>query len=274
MITFVKTRHHYDSYTDFWKLVELSGFPAIFVDELDIKKDGVYITSPVNGEWRPHLDNHMNEPRNAHLVLWNLERPSGSSGSIGKYAESNRELMYKRYFDEVWVSDRRLADETSLRYVTLGSHKGLGELSDEKHYDFCHMSYELPRRQTILKYFHPTRVGQNCWPPERDKVLKASKFAVNIHQDNHPFQEPLRFALFAAYGLPIISETIYDAYPYSADTMIFATYENLVNTIKEILRHDYARFKSLGLKTHQMMTEEFEFGEVVKTAIDQSVGWR
>ncbi len=37
-ITFVKTRHVYDSYTDFWRLVELSGFPTIYYDELDLRQ--------------------------------------------------------------------------------------------------------------------------------------------------------------------------------------------------------------------------------------------
>ena len=77
-IFFVKTRHVYDSYRDFFALVSLSDFPVIFVDELDISKDGFYILTPMNGEWRPHINNQANKPRYAHLVLWNLERPPGS----------------------------------------------------------------------------------------------------------------------------------------------------------------------------------------------------
>ena len=83
-ITFVKTRHVYDSYTDFWRLVELSGFPTIYYDEMDLRQSGVFIISPTNGSVEQHLENHVNDfPRNAHLILWNLERPSGSAGSIG-----------------------------------------------------------------------------------------------------------------------------------------------------------------------------------------------
>ncbi len=149
-ITFVKTRHVYDSYTDFWRLVELSGFPTIYADELDISKDGVYITAPMNRDWRLHIRNEQREgkPINAHLVSWNIERPSGSAGSVLEYAKQNRYLQYGlwengkllsddnppeqsqgRFVDEVWVSDRRLADETehATRFVILGSDEGLGE---------------------------------------------------------------------------------------------------------------------------------------------------
>ena len=57
------------------------------------------------------------------------------------------------------------------------------------------MSYEVPRRQTIYKYF--MNVGKNGWGEERHRVLQQSKFAVNVHQDQFPFCEPLRLALFA-----------------------------------------------------------------------------
>lgn len=272
-ITFVKTRHPYDSYMDFYRLVELSGFPTIYVDEVDVTQPGVYITSPMNGEWRPHIDNQKNKVRNAHLILWNIERPSGSAGAVGKYGQSNRELIYNRQIDEVWVSDRRLAEETSLRFVVLGSDEGLGQPGADKVFDFCHMSYEVPRRTGIYKNF--TNIGPNAWPPERDDILRKSRFAVNVHQDVHPFQEPLRFALFAAYGLPIISETIYDGYPWSDEYMVYSDYDGLPGKIKEILKNDYQRWFAMGQKARQLMCHDYQFGKVVREAVEQSVGiWR
>lgn len=277
-ITFVRTRHKYDSYTDFFRLVELAEFPTIYVDEVDVSQHGVFIVAPMNGEWRPHIDNQEGRIRNAHLVLWNLERPSGSSGSIGYYGEANRDLIYNRHVDEVWVSDRRLADETTLRYVTLGSHKDLGAVGsiEEKHYSLVHMSYVVPRRETILKEFVDKRMAPNAWPPQRHNILKKSKFAVNIHQDQHPFQEPLRFALFAAYGLPIISETILDSFPYSEETMVFSIYDHMVTNIKNILGdEDYNHYYQMGIKARELMTETYEFGKMVKEAIYNSVDkWR
>lgn len=274
-VTFVKTRYLYDSYRDFWTLVELAGFPTIYVDEIDVSQHGIFITAPMNGEWRPHIDNQSDRPRNAHLILWNIERPDGSAGSVGSYARSNRELIYGRYVDEVWVSDRRLAEETALRFVVLGSHPGLGEPGIKKKYSFCHMSYEVPRRISIYKHFSPDTVGPNCWPPERDEILRTSKFALNVHQDNHPFQEPLRFALFAAYGLPIVSETIYDSYPWSDEFMTYAGYDGIVGKLKQVLNDDYEKFWKMAEKARERMCVEFEFGKVVREAVQQMVErWR
>lgn len=274
-ITFVKTRHTYESYDVLFKLIELSNFSTIYVDELDVSKEGVYIVAPCNGEWRPHIDNQDGKPRNAHLILWNLERPSGSAGSVGNYAQANRDLIYKRHCDEIWVSDMRLAEETQLRFVVLGSDEGLGSVGNDKRYDLVHMSYEIPRRTNIYKHFNGDDIGPNCWPPERDGVLRASRFALNIHQDIHPFQEPLRLALFAAYGLPVISETIFDAYPWDSDIAIFSGYDSIVSRLRQALTEDYEPYKQMGIRARERMTGAFRFKTMVERAVSESVdGWR
>lgn len=285
-ITFVRTRHLYESYQDFWRLVELSGFPIIYVDELDISKSGVHIVCPMNGEWRPHIFNQKGKIFNAHLILWNLERPSGSAGSVGQYGRNARMLMGGiweetgqpsgiKFIDEVWVSDRKLADDQNLRFVVLGSDEGLGSPGDDKEYSFCHMSYEVPRRISIYKHFLRDLIGPNSWGAERDQVLKRSKFALNVHQDIHWYQEPLRFALFAAYGLPIISESLYDSFPWSDEYMVTAIWDNLVGKMKQVLSEDYDPYRQMGLRARERMCNEYQFGKVVKEAVKQSVdNWR
>lgn len=274
-IIFVKTRYQYDSYGDFYRLVELAGFPIIYVDEVDVTQPSVFITAPHNGEWNPHVSNYDDKPRNAHFILWNIERPSGSAGSVGQYAQANRDLIYQRYVDEVWVSDRRLADEAHLRFVALGSNYGLGEPGHKKRYQFTHMSYMVNRRISVYKHFLPETIGPNCWPPKRHDILQRSKFALNVHQDQHPFQEPLRFALFAAYALPIVSETIYDAFPWSDEFMQFAGYDGLVARMKSMIGEDYERWRLMGQRARKRMCEEFEFGKLVRQAVKESVGnWR
>lgn len=289
-IVFARTVYHYDPYDDFFRLAELAGFPIIQMDKLDVSKPGIYITSPMNGDTREHLRSQAGRPRNAHIILWNLERPAnigGGGGTIASYALSNRRLMYGqeddgqpapcRYVDEVWVSDRRLAQETSLRYVTLGSHPDLGDVGavDEMAYNWVHMSAEVPRRQTVFKDLDRRLIGPNSWPPKRDLTLRISKFGLNVHQDNHPFMEPLRFALFAAYGLPIITETLMDAYPYGMDTMIFAPYDKLATTAYKVAEGNYDRWREMGRRCRDLMTKEYEFGKVVREAVGQSTGeWR
>lgn len=292
-ITFVRTRYDYDSYIDFFRLVELAGFPTIYVDQLDLARPGVFIVAPVNGEWRPHLMNEGRRlkeertPVGAHLVTWNIERPSGSAGSVGQYAQECRMLMDGRYredgeikqadvrfADEVWVSDRKLADETMTRFVVLGSHPDFGQPSDEKVWNVTHQSYANPRRQNVYKHFHNGEVGPNCWPPDRDEVIAKSRVGLCVHQDNHPFLEPLRLAIFAAHGLPILTETVMDAYPYGDETVVHAPFDVMVTRARQML-NDYPRFRGMGLRCRELMTVEFEFGKVVREAVEQSVGdWR
>ncbi len=294
-IIFAKPVYHYDSYRDFWQLVELSGFPIIWVNEIDITKDQIIITAPMNGDYKEHfvgnlahyeetgeitggqlkLQKDSGLPRLSHMIVWNLERPSGS-GSVPEYAKDSKSWIDNRFADEVWVSDPALADETMLRYVILGSDYGLGELPTEhKQYDFTHMSVPNPRRVQIYKHFGSSQIGQNCWPPKRDEVLKLSRFALNVHQDNFPFCEPLRMALFAAYGLPIVSERLKSGFPYGSDIMQ-VSYHNLVEKLKEVLGSDYEQWQEMGMRLRQKMCEDLQFGKVVRQAVKESVGigWR
>lgn len=296
-ITFAKPVHHYDSYTDFWRLVELSGFPIISVSDIDITQDQIIITAPMNGDYQEHFVGnlaHWEEtgeitggqlkrqkdsglPRLSHLIVWNLERPSGS-GSVPEYAKRSKFWIDNRLCDEVWVSDPTLADETMLRYVILGSDYGLGEPGTQKSFDLTHQSVVIPRRANIYKHFGETQTGPNCWPwdnPSRDDVLKASKFALNVHQDNYPFCEPLRIALFAAYGLPIVSEVLNNGYPYGGDIQQFA-YHDLTSGLKAYLNDDYGRWAEMGLRLRKKLCEDFQFGRVVRQAVDESagIGWR
>ncbi|MHA2055357.1 MAG: hypothetical protein ACW99F_17395 [Candidatus Hodarchaeales archaeon] len=293
-IIFCKPVYHYDSYTDFWRLVELSGFPIISVSELDITKEGIYITAPMNGDYKEHFVGdlkHFEEtgeitggelkrqkdsglPRMAHMIIWNLERPSGSK-TLATYNNDCFEWFTNRFADEIWVSDVQLADEACLRYVTLGSDYGLGETSEEKGYDLTHMSVEIPRRVQIYKHFGKPQIGQNSWGDERHEVLKKSKFALNVHQDNHPYCEPLRIALFAAYGLPIISETLANTFPYNDEVVTFA-YHDIVEGLKVALNDDYDQWKERGLKLRDRLCKDLQFGNVVRQAVQEStgIGWR
>lgn len=265
-IVFAMTRYKYDSYTDFWKLVELSGFDTCYVDEVDIGRPNVYIVSPMNGEWDPHINNQIGKVRRAHLIHWCLERPSGSGG-IYNYAKSNRKRIYDRTLDEVWVSDRAMASETMLRFVVLGSDYGLGEPSDLKQFDFVHMSYVVDRRARVYNEFDPKVIAPNCWPPERHVVMQRARFALNIHQDQYPFQEPLRWALFASYGLPMLTESVNDAYPWSEEFCNFNPYDGIVGRMKQMLANDYTRWRDMGLRARDRMCGEFGFKKVVEEAV-------
>lgn len=277
-ITFVRTSHHYDSYQDLLRLVELNDFPIIRESEFDISKEGVFIFITMNGDVEAHLTNELNSGKPvlwSHRVLWNLERPPGSAGIGSEYMRRQYWLIHNRYFDEVWVSDARLADESQLRYVTLGSDERLGEVGTDKRYDFIHLSYETGRRQSIYKYFPAHTVAPNSWGSERHEALKQASFGLAVHQDYLSFQEPLRLALFAAYGLPIISEALYNSYPWNDQTIITAPYPELVAQMKKCFTEDYEPHKQMGLRAREMMCNTFQFGKVVRQAVLETVNrWR
>lgn len=275
MILFAKTRQGYDSYRDFWTLVALSGFQTVFVDEIDLRSNNVYITSMVQDEWRAMFESQPGR-RDAHTILWNLERPIGWTKTLHDYNVRTWKMIHDRWFDEVWISDRRLAEEAECRFVILGSHPDLGLPGpvDQKRYDIVHMSYVTNRRQSIYKRFAAPQIGPNCWGEDRSLVLRASRFALNVHQDTHPFQEPLRFALFAAYGLPILSEEIFDSYPWSGETMVWDKYPNLAGHMAAMLENRYERWAQMGLRARELMCHRHQFGNVVREAVFQTTGMR
>ena len=256
MITFARTRWSYDSYTDFWKLVELSGYPICYVDEMDLgDKSQLYIMAPMNGELSPYIDDYRAKQGSvqAQIYLWNLERPSGSGG-LNNYANDNERHKSGGYIHKTIVSDPELAITNSFVYVPMGGHPELGEPGtlDNKEYDLIHLACFSYRRgfmfhtpsdpKAILGTFS---VARNCWGNERHKCLKASRIMLNIHQDEDKFIEPLRFVLAAAYGLPIVSEhtskSIYDEF------IVHTPLHGMFNTMRNILDDYPSYYMHVGL---------------------------
>lgn len=277
-IIFALTRHKYQSYTDYKELIRLSGFSTCYVDEVDFKsKDTFYIVSPINGEWRPHRDNHrISEHYHARVALWDLERPAGRGG-LASYWEGAFDLLNHWYFDEIWLTDRWLANQAHdarVRFVPLGSHPGLGTL-DRKGciFDFAHLSYEVNRRSTIYGQFaaRNIRMAPNGWGDDRHSMLQQVGFMLNVHQDDSPLIEPLRLALAAAYALPILSEKIIDAYPYTRlgekHNIIQAEYDQLTARAAALLNDDYAWWQAMGRRCHTLMTKEYTFERLVREAV-------
>jgi hypothetical protein len=224
-IVFARTRYVYDSYTDFWRLVELSGFPTVYVDEIDRSNPNVtYIVSPFNGEIFPLGEGE----RRSKVILWNLERPAGSGG-IEKYITDLRGHIKQGYMDEVIVSDTTLAKKTEFTYVPLGSHRDLGEPGALKSYAYAHLMCYSTRRSflfntpgDIKEVYYGLPIAPNGWGEDRHLALQKSWMMLNVHQDDDPILEPLRFALATAYGLPILSENmVASPFPYHKGTVQF-----------------------------------------------------
>lgn len=224
-LVFVRTCNTYRSYCDYWKLVELSKYPICYVQQMDLSREVVYIISPANLELPTHIEKERVRlarcglRKRAYLIWWNLERPDSGSGKLSELsgtmvANSMDDLL--KYCDAVWVSDRYLQSlDPRAVHVVLGSHPGLAAIEYKRgfKYTWCHMSQINARRQEIYKNFPKKMIGLNAYGEERAKVLSSSMSIINVHQTPLPIMEPLRFALAAAYKLPVFSETILEPWP-------------------------------------------------------------
>ena len=270
-IIFSRTRHVYDSYVDFWRLVELSGFHWVYYDQIDFQSDNLYIHSPMNGNYREFLSSHARD-RRCTLAHWLLERPTPEGKetpveALRRYRDANRELEAMRYVDVTVVSDPLLSERTGFKYIPMGSHRDLGEWSPDKAYDFVGLMAPYPRRMFLFNgdkvksewegmTFAPNANGIHE-ADLRDLCLRASRFGLNIHNDVHPYCEPLRFAVFAAYALPIVTETLSFGTIYHM-SVCQSDYPNLRNAMKAALDR-YDVWVEWGKYLHAEMTSTGSF---------------
>lgn len=273
---FVIPHAQYDSYADYWRLVKASGFEAINQDLVDHKRDVTYIISPTNGDLEAMLNAQPKRgDRNATYVLWFLERPAAQPHN--EFRADIASKFEKYGFDQIWFSDRAMhnivKDVEGTRFVVMGSDEAIGTThKDEYHYDYTHMSYVWGRR-SFLDHPHllgvpPGRVGGNCWGDQRDHTLRTSKFMINVHQDWGEHHEPLRFALCAAYGIPMITERCEDPFPYvEGRDFVSAPYDNLIQFIQGTLQRDYNQYKGYGLNMWDTATRKFRFKNNVEGAL-------
>lgn len=222
-VYFVKTVHEYQSYTDYWSLVRLSGYPIIDYDAVDVESDNCYIFTPINAEWETRWND---VPVKARMVAWDLEWRLKESS----YEWPESALTKPSFVTDVWASDRWYAERIGAQYVPLGSHPGLCSTAQtDQTFDVAVMSYIWGRRGTILDNVRKAglTVAPNAWGEERDAILKASSVIMHIHQHEKVHTiAPLRFALAAAYRKPLMSESVFDVGIFS-DSVLFADAEEL-----------------------------------------------
>jgi len=250
---FVKTKQHFwecgdekhdhsRSYTDFWRLVELSGFLTIPYEDVRFDSVNVYIFTRLDG-----MPKRFPKKRKARLIHWELERPSWVKAIDER-------------FDETWVSDRYYATLLpGARYVTLGTDPMLRQTWSDiylpKVFDFIHLSYLTDRRKRVINSLQAKgfKIAPNSWGNTRELNLLQSKAMLNIHQDDHSVIEPLRFALASPFGLPILTEKSEDYYPWEVDTEIPMP----------------APLGLVWLKPKNPMDEDYQFKKLVLEAVNE-----
>ena len=281
-IVFGRTRYDYQTYTDYWRLVELAGFETIWLDELEPGRDALYIVSPKNGEWGAGNDRdflviplRLQGHHQCKVIWWCLERPD-NTGTITHGAP------LCEGFDQLWLSDRWLAQlegwprYPKAQFVPMGSDERLANpiCMDSVHrYLWTHMSYANPRRLGIYDRL-PGPVAPNAWGYERDAILGSTRFMVNVHQDDHLVCEPLRFALASAWAMPVLSEKCQDASPYEPTQF---EYSRMVAEAKRPLlsnsNTERAIWRQIGERNWDIGCVHFPFRRCVETAVSSFLHW-
>ena len=262
-VYFVKTKTHYDPYRDFFRLAELSGYPVIYIDEMDTQDASkTYIFTPLNGE----TSNGWADAK-AQIVLFDLEWRIGESS----YEWAENLLVIPPGVKRVWASDKWYAGKIGAEYVPLGSHAGLvgDAVLNGDGYDVALLAYLSGRRQHAAAELQARgmKLAPNAWNPERDAMLKSTTAMIHVHQhDNVPTIAPLRFALAAAYRLPLISERVYEADLYR-DAVLFVDYHALPDYTAALVRHSPTLLKTWGAALHDRLCVSNSFRSFVEAAL-------
>lgn len=260
-VFFVRTVHTYDSYSDFWRLVELSDYPIIDYDAVDIDSDNVYIITPLSAEW----ETRWTDTVKATIILWDLEWRLKESS----YEWPESALTTPRFVNRVWASDRWYAERIGAQYVPLGSHPGLAQRVDsDREWDVATLCYHTHRRRTLFDRLsdHCT-LAPNAWGDDRAAILSHSKTMLHVHQhDNVPTCAPLRFALAAAYKLSLISESVIDAGVYG-DSVLWAEYDKLIPYTATLVTRHALLLERKATELHDMLCVSNSFRSFVETAL-------
>lgn len=256
---FVFPDKEYASYTDVRRLVELSGFEAVKITDPAKIDDGtalIYLSpeQPYSFTWHP-----------SRSIWWSLEYG-------GEY-----EPDLTNWRGEVWASDPAWAVAHDAKMVVMGSHPRLADairelVINDRKYDAIMLAYMTGRRielQQKMPDIHFPREPYPGYGISRDEQLVNTRLMLHAHQDDaRRAIAPQRFALCAAYHLPLIYESVPDAGAY-ADYAIFADYADLPMVTRNYLSGNYddPTMTPIGERLHTWLCVENTFRKSVMEAL-------
>lgn len=252
---FVRGWHEYESYVDYWRLVELAGFSTCRLDEMRLDDpDATYIVTPLNGETQPGFPGAR-----ARIILWDLEWHEPYPTPPGIAA--------------LWASDAWYAAHIGAAFVPLGSHPDLVPVFNEPDaavWDVCLLAYPSLRRQP---FYHALQerglsLAPNGWGAARNHVLRHSRAMVHVHQhDAFPCIPAQRFALAASARIALVSEACTDPTPFVAGMdFISVPARELPDAVARVVRGRHTR--ALAYNLHERACVEFPFRLNVLNALE------
>lgn len=259
-VIFARPRHTYESYSDYFRLVELSGYDLIYMDEIDADSDNCYIFSTPATHWHDGIERRGWDNPRARIIYYNLEW-----------------YMDVDYKDipgvEIWSADAYYAQLKGLKYVPLGSHPGLAleplpPVRDYR-YDVALLAYMPPRRQQM--HYNLQQLGvsiaPNAWGKERHDILAQTKAMLHVHQnDGVNTVAPQRFALAAAYHMPIITEKLEDGGLFNDSCVLWSVFDHLARFTKDWTRNPQD-IDNFGYALYHLLCEEHTFRKCIEAAL-------
>ena len=258
-ILFARPRHDYGSYADFYRLIELSGYPLVYFDEIDTASDNCYIMTMINGE--NHAPERWQGAR-ARLILWDLEYHIDAPPRLPNV--------------EVWAADAWYAAQIGARYVPMGSHPGLKldtEYPVDIPYDAAYLGYMIPRRQDMwaqMKQRGIRLTPTSAWGQERHGLLMQSECYVHVHQHGRiPAMPPLRVVVAAAYSLPYISETVIDPGVFGYTHFMQSDFAHVAEFVQMWAcdGNNRQRLNDYGRALHDLLCRDLTFRRSVEASL-------
>lgn len=247
---FVMPRKFYPSYVDVWELARLSGFELIYQDEANLadEQQTFIFAAPESIPDCTHA--------RARTILWQLEY----GGDYTRQANGDT-------VSEVWCSDPSYASRTGTKFVLMGSHRGLNPALArcDNEYDVTMLAYMVGRRGEIKE-----RLSDLNWPKnypghvgdERHALLARTRLMLHVHQHETPAIAPQRFALAAAYHMPLISETVSDTGVYG-NAVMWAEYEAIPARVRQFLGGHVEDDVHYDNALHQLLCIDHPFDQCV-----------
>lgn len=224
------------------------------MDEMDLQSDNTYIFSTPDTHW------HHGWPEAKCRIIYYC-------------FEWYLDVDYSKIPVEIWCTDKSWSTRIGAKYVPMGSHRDLNPQPDER----CEKAYDVatlwapshPRyhAEDLLQRASLTR-APNAWGDERHRVLSQSRMMVAVHQ-NHDVQTvaPQRWALAAAYRLPVISETLADA-GLLGDVTITCDLEDVGEVAASWKRPENAgKLRSRGDALYELLCEKYTFRNGIESAL-------
>ncbi len=244
---FVRSSRRYSSYTDFWRLVELSGFPIVESSQVHFDEDILYIWAELDVEFMVLVNDQPKERRRARTAFWHIEpvdrRASDRKDAAAWWKASLDQTL--KLVDVVWVSDMGiLAMDPRATWVCFGGHKGLREKASGSGpaYDVAHLGQRTPRREKVISELErrDITVSPSPWGAERIQILSSSKLMLDVQRlEGIPLVTPIRWVTAAAYELPLVREELPDPLPLVAgESILMAPIDKLADRVEEALGMD------------------------------------